>query len=119
MNDAPMSEKERRKARAMVRDISKQLTFNGEKLSADEWWVLIFAGMYGQDIVANPFHQELPESPLFIVRNKKRTGDLSVTTGAQLITALYAYGNPRGVVWSDPKEVAEREAWQREARRAA
>ena len=115
MNDDPISSKERRKARAMVRDIAKQVELFGEMASADEWWVFIFAGLYGQDVVENPFRRELPTAPMFIVRNNKRTKDLTVSTGAQLITLLYAFGNNHGVEWSDPKWKAEMAAYEKEA----
>ena len=103
----------------MVRDIAKQVPLFGEMASPEEWWAFIFAGMYGQDVVENPFRQELPTAPMFIVRNNKRTKDLTVTTGAQLITLLYAFGNNRGVRWSDPKWIAEMQSYQEEARKAA
>lgn len=99
----------------MVRDISRQVPLFGEMASAEEWWVFIFAGLYGQDVVENPFRQELPSAPMFIVRNNKRTKDLTVSTGAQLITLLYAFGNNRSVNWSDPKWKAEMEFYAREA----
>ena len=119
MNDEPISTKERRKARAMVRDIAKQVLLYGEKASADEWWAFFFSCLYGQEVLENPLRQQLPSAPLFILRNKKRTKDLTVTTGAHFITILYAFGNERGVLWSDPKESAERAANEEEARRWA
>lgn len=119
MNHEPISDKERRKARAMVRDISKQVKFDGEFMSADEWWLLIFAGAFGQQVIPNPFRSEFPGAAPFILRNKKRTRDLNVTNGAELITALYAFGNERGVKWSDPKWKAEMAAYEEEARLAA
>lgn len=88
MNDEPISNKERRKARAMVRDISRQVPLFGEMASAEEWWVFIFAGLFGQDVVENPFRRELPSAPMFVVRNNKRTKNLNVTNGAELITVL-------------------------------
>lgn len=103
----------------MVRDIARHCEFNGERLSPDEWWSLIFAGAYGQEVVPNPFNQEFPGAPLFIIRNKKRTKDLSVSTGAELITALYVFGNARGVEWSDPEWKAMREAEQEEVKKPA
>lgn len=115
MNNDPISPKERRKARAMVRDISGQVKFDGEHLSADEWWLLIFAGAHGQKVIPNPFRSEFPGAAPFIVRNKKRTKDLSVSNGAELITALYAFGNERGVEWSDPKWKAEMAFYEKEA----
>lgn len=91
----------------MVRDIAKQVPLFGEMASPDEWWVFVFACLYGQDIVENPFRGELPTTPMMVVRNNKRTKDLTVSTGAQLITLLYAFGNTRGVDWSDPRWKAE------------
>lgn len=115
MNDAPISAKERRKARAMVRDIAKQVPLYGEMASADEWWTFFFACLYGQEVLENPMRGELPTAPIFVLRNKRRTKDLSVTDGAAFITLLYAFGNTRGVEWSDPKWKAEMAAYQQEA----
>ena len=117
MNNDPISAKERRKARAMVRDISRQVEFHGQKLDADEWWTLIFACIYGQEVIANPFSQQNPNAPTFVIRNKKRTKDLTVTTGAELITQLYAFGAERGVEWSDPEWISMREQDEKDARR--
>ena len=119
MNEEPISDKERRKARAMVRDIARDATFNGQKMSADEWWSLIFAGAYGQEVVPNPFHQQFPSAPMFVIRNKKRTRDLNVSNGAELITALYAFGNEKGVEWSDPQWKEEQRFYEEERKRWA
>jgi hypothetical protein len=54
MNNDPISAKERRKARAMVRDISKQIQLYGEMASADEWWAFFFSCLYGQEVLDNP-----------------------------------------------------------------
>ncbi len=99
----------------MVRDIAAQVKFQDQWLHADEWWALIFAGAYGQEVVENPLRQEFPQAPMMIIRNKKRTKDLNVTNGAELITALYAFGNERGVQWSDPKWKAEMAEYERKA----
>jgi hypothetical protein len=119
MNDDPISAKERRKARAMVRDISRQVPLYGEMASGEEWWVFLFACLYGQDVLENPFKGELPSAPLFVLRNNKRTKDLTVSTGAQFITLLYAFGNTRGVEWSDPSWKAMRAQDQADAERMA
>lgn len=103
----------------MMRDIARQVPLFGELVDADEWWAFMFAGMYGQDIVENPLRQEVPTAPLFIVRNKKRTKDMTVSTGAEFITVLYAFGNNRGVEWSDPKWKAEMAQYEEEMRKAA
>ncbi len=119
MNDEPISSKERRKARAMVGDIAKQVPLFGEMASKDEWWAFFFACLYGQEVLDNPMRGELPSAPLFVLRNKRRTGDLNVTDGATLITLLYAFGNTRGVEWSDPKWRAEMAQYAAEAQRLA
>jgi hypothetical protein len=119
MNRDPISAKERRKARAMVRDISKQIQLFGEWADADDWWLFIFSCLYGQQTVENPFRHELPSAPMFVVRNRRRTADLDVSTGAELITLLYAFGNTRDVKWSDPKWKSEMEFYQQQSRVAA
>lgn len=119
MNDAPISLKEKRKFHAMLRDIARQVPLFGEMADAAEWKLFIFACLYDQEIVENPFRHELTTAPRFVVRNKRRTNDLSVSTGAQLITLLYAFGNTKGVNWSDPKWKAEMAAYEQEQRRAA
>lgn len=111
MNNEPISAKERRKARAMVRDIARQVQFQGELLTPEEWWLLIFAAIHGQAVVPNPITGQG-----FVVWNKKRTKDLSVTTGAELITQLYAFGAEKGVEWSDPEWKAMRAQEQAQAR---
>lgn len=103
----------------MVGDISKQVPFFGRKASKDEWWTFLLSGAFGYDMVENPLYQDIPSAPQFIVLNKKRTGDLTVSTGAEFITVLYAFGNRRGVKWSDPKWKAEMEAAAAEAQRWA
>ena len=119
MNDAPISPKERRKARAMCRDISKQVLFRGRRISPEEWWGFILSGVFGWEMVENPFYGDIPSAPMFVVEPNKRTKDLTVSTGAQLITLLYAFGNNRGVEWSDPKWKAEMAAHAEEARATA
>jgi hypothetical protein len=97
MSDEPISAKERRKARAMVRDIAKQVPLYGEMASPDEWWAFFFSCLYGQEVLENPMRGELPTAPMFVLRNKRRTKDLNVSDGATFITLLYAFGNTRGV----------------------
>jgi hypothetical protein len=119
MSDEPISAKERRKARAMVRDIAKQVPLYGEMASPDEWWAFFFSCLYGQEVLENPMRGELPTAPMFVLRNKRRTKDLNVSDGATFITLLYAFGNTRGVEWSDPKWKAEMAFYEQEARMAA
>jgi hypothetical protein len=119
MNNDPISAKERRKARAMVRDISKQIQLYGEMASADEWWAFFFSCLYGQEVLDNPMRGELPTAPMFVLRNKRRTKDLNVSDGATFITLLYAFGNGKGVKWSDPAWKAEMDFYSQQSRMAA
>ncbi len=108
MNDAPISDKERRKLHAMIRDIARQVRFDGEWWSVDEWKLFVFAAAFGQRVAKNPFGG----GPVVI--NNKRTRSSTVSNAAELITQLYAFGNERGVLWTDPQDMAERESWAKE-----
>jgi hypothetical protein len=95
MNDEPISDKERRKLHAMIRDIAKQVRFDGQWWDEEEWKLFLFAAAFGQRVVKNPSTTDSP-----VVVNKKRTRNSSVSNGAELITQLYAFGNERDVKWS-------------------
>lgn len=114
MNDEPISRKEMRKLHAMIRDISKQVLWAGERMDEHEWKLIIFAGAYGQDVTPNPM-RGFPGAPDFIIRNRRRTRDLTVTKASDLITQLYAFGAEHGVEWTDPEWRAMREAEKRMA----
>jgi hypothetical protein len=73
----------------------------------------------GVNLAPRGHYQDIEYAPQFIVRNKKRTKNLTVTTGAQFITVLYVFGNQRGVAWSDPKVKAEMAAYEKEQERRA
>ena len=111
MNSEPISNKERRKLHAMLRDISRQVQFDGEWWSVDEWKLFVFAAAFGQKVAKNPFGG----GPVVI--NNKRTRSSSVSNAAELITQLYAFGAERGVEWTDPEWKAMREQEKRDAER--
>jgi hypothetical protein len=113
MNDEPISKKELRKLHAMIRDIAKQVRFDGEWWDEKEWKLFLFAAAFGQRVVKNPFDNRSP-----VVVNKKRTKTSSVSNAAEMITQLYAFGNGEGVKWSDPKWKAEMEFYERETEAA-
>jgi len=117
MSDEPISLKEMRKFHAMIRDIAKQVRWAGEVMEPDEWKLIIFAGAYGQNVISNPM-VGFPGAPNFIIRNKRRTRGLTVSTAAELITQLYAFGAENGVEWTDPEWVAMRAQEAKEAARA-
>lgn len=107
---------QKKKFHAMIRDIARQVEWAGAVMDEHEWKLLILAAAYGQDVIPSPFGNG------FVIRNKRRTRDLPMSgdnSMADLITQLYAFGNERGVQWSDPREVAERRAYEEEARAAA
>jgi len=110
MNQEPISAKERRKLHAMIRDIAKQVRFDGEWWSEEEWKLFLYAAAFGQRVVKNPFDNRTP-----VVLNNKRTRTSTVSDAAEFITQLYAFGNERGVKWTDPRWKAEMEAYAREA----
>lgn len=89
-----------RRFHAMVRDIARQVEWAGEMMDEHEWKLIILAGAYGQVVIPNPIADG------FIVRNKRRSRDLALPTMADLITQLMAFGNEKGVQWSDPKWLA-------------
>jgi hypothetical protein len=62
----------------------------------------------------NPFDNRSP-----VVVNIKRTTTSTVSNAAELITQLYAFGNERGVRWSDPKWKAEMAFYEEQSRLAA
>lgn len=116
MSDEPISRKEMRKLHAMIRDISRQVKWAGEMMEPDEWKLIVFAGAYGQDLIQNPMYG-FPGAPNFIIRNKRRARGLTVSTAAELITQLYAFGAENSVEWTDPEWKAMREQELREAAR--
>lgn len=115
MNDEPNSLKQKKKFHAMLRDIARQVPWAGEMMDEHEWKLLVYAAAYGQDVVPNPFNP----TGGFVIRNKKRTRDVSMPSMAELITQLYAFGAEHRVEWTDPEWVATRQSEQEEARRAA
>lgn len=114
MSDEPNSTKQKRKFHAMVRDIAHQVPWAGEMMDEHEWKLLILAAAHGQDVVPNPF-----DPNQFVIRNKRRTRELSMASMAELITQMLAFGAEKGVEWTDPEWKATRKAEQAEAERWA
>lgn len=93
----------------MLRDISRQVKWDGDKHDTDWWKFLILGAAYGQHFVRNPFGEG------FVCSNKRRSRSLDVPTMADLMTQLDAFGAERWVVWTDP----EFQSWIEESKRAA
>jgi len=97
LNDELKSTEQCRKFHAMVRDIAEQVEWAGEKMDEEDWKRLILAGAYGQKVVPNPFRQG------FVVMNSERVWSMKMPRMADLITMMLAFGNERGVQWTDPE----------------
>lgn len=85
---------------AMIRDISRQVEYAGS-LRDEAWWKLCLLGAHGgQDVVPHPFDPHAAP----VVVNKKRSRDLGKSgdgSMADFITQLMAFGDERGVRWTD------------------
>ena len=88
---------QKKRFHAMVRDIAQQVEWAGEMLDEEDWKRLILAGAYGQKVVPNPFRQG------FIVMNNERVTTMRLPRMTDLITQMLAFGNERGVKWTDPE----------------
>lgn len=85
-----------KKFHAQLRDISRQVKWDGE-MHDEKWWkFLVLGAAYGQHFVRNPFGEG------FVCANKRRSRDLEVPTMGDLITQLDAFGVEKNVRWSDP-----------------
>lgn len=92
------SNEQSKKFHAMCRDFARQIPVWCEMQMSDEDWKRLFlAGACGQKIVPNPIGEG------FIVMNTKRIRGIEKATLAEVITAMLAFGNERGVEWSDPE----------------
>lgn len=98
MNADFLTRDQQKKFHAMVRDISRQVEWAGERMDEAEWKLLILAGAYGQKIVPNPIGEG------FLIKNNRRSSTTRIGEMADLITQLHAFGAEKGVVWTDPSE---------------
>lgn len=102
MNAEFRNHEQNKRFHAMVADIAEQVEWAGDRMDAAEWKLLLLAAAYGQKIVPNPF------GGTFIVKNNRRSSGLYKPEMADLITQMMAFGNERGVQWSDPEGLAMR-----------
>lgn len=94
---ADRSADQNRKFHAQLRDIARQVKWDGE-MHDEAWWkFLVLGAAYGQHFVRNPFGEG------FVCANKRRSRDLEMPSMADLITQLDAFGADKGVQWSDPE----------------
>ena len=90
-----------KKFHAMCRDVARSIPVWCEMPMNDEDWKRAFlAGAFGQKIAPNPIGEG------FIVMNNKRIRSSEKPDLSQIIEQIMAFGNERGVVWSDPSWLA-------------
>lgn len=82
---------------AMLGDISKQVFWHGEELTTDDWKDFFTASLRGSRLILNM------ESNGF-VQIGGRTSKMDKEEMGDLITLISAFGDQRGVEWSEPKE---------------
>ena len=97
MNDELNSWEQKKRFHAMCRDLSQQIPFLGQMRDEEYWKRLVIGAACGQEIVPNPFGDGM------VVMNKQRVRSMKMPTMADLITQLLAFGNEKGVEWTDPE----------------
>lgn len=96
--ELPRNTDQNAKFHAMVRDIANQLTWADQRWSEEDWKRLFLGAKFGQPIVPNPFGHGI------CVMNAKRSRDLTREQMAELIGEVEAFGNDKGVEWSEQEE---------------
>lgn len=98
------------KLHAMLGDVSRQLLWpvNGkeERLSIDDWKGIVLASLIQEKRMAAGIRGG------FVILGK-RSSSLTIREMSEAIEFLYAFGDERGVVWSEP--VQEIPEWARAA----
>lgn len=83
----------------MLKDISEQVEWYGEKLTKDEWKDVFTAAL-------NQGQKAVMGIDGGIVMIGLKTSQLPVADFADLIEIIYAFGARQGVVWSEPESEA-------------
>jgi len=78
---------------AMLTDISSQVDWYGNRLTKEEWKIVLTAGLKQQKVV--------PGLDGGFVAIGSSTSKMSIAEMADLITLGYAFGNEKGVKWSE------------------
>lgn len=79
----------------MCRDFAKQMKWNGQEWSDEDWKRLFLGAKFGQPIVPNPFGHGI------VLMNAKRSRDLTNAQMEELIGEMQAFGDENGVDWTD------------------
>lgn len=80
----------------MLRDISKQVVWNGQWLKPVEWKDIFTAALKGQKLVPGI------DGGLVVIGG--HTSRMSREDFSDLIESLYAFGTDHAVVWSEPSK---------------
>lgn len=89
---------QKKRFHAMVRDITRHIPVWCEiPMDEEDWKRLVLAGAYGQKVVPSPFGNG------FVIMNNKRVKGMEKPNMTDLITQMLAFGNERGVEWTDPE----------------
>jgi len=94
------------KLHAMLGDLAEQLTHYGQQLDVEDW----------KDVFMDELQRDHRQEARFarglygagIVPLGRSTSDLDVAEFSDLITLVYAFGDSKGVVWSEPKPKDQR-----------
>ena len=95
---------QKKRFHAMVRDIARDCPdYCGLPMDEEDWKRLLIGAAHGQHVVPNPFNPAAG----FMVVNKRRVRNMEKPDMTQLITQMLAFGNERGVRWTDPQWLAQ------------
>jgi hypothetical protein len=100
-----LTAEQRAKFHAMCRDLANQCEWAGGKMSEQDWKLLVLASAHGQRVVPNLFGDG------FVVMNNSRTRDMLKPVMSELLEQIQYFGDSRGVLWTDPKEVSLRKEY--------
>lgn len=89
------TDEQNRKMWAMLEDISSQVEWYGQKLAEDDWKDMFTASLRRLRVV--PGIDAGTFIPLGMRTSKMRKSEM-----ADLLTLIAAFGDERGVVWSEP-----------------
>lgn len=92
-----------RRFHAMVGDVARAgVPWQGKKRTAIEWKVLLVSG---HATATNEGSEMVPGLEGEFVNIRESTAEMSVRRGASLIEYTRAFGDMKGVAWSEPVEV--------------
>jgi hypothetical protein len=97
--DDKRSTDQNRKLWAMLRDLSEQVIWHGNKLADHEWKDVLTAGLKRQKVAPGI-------DGGFVVLGAK-TSKMTKAEFSELVELLHMFGAQQGVKWSDPVEKVE------------